>query len=220
MQSKLLRLAYVSSVIIAVLSFYFFNLQQFFQVEYLLQFIEYIQAHSIISAIVLSAILIVFSLLNLPTFYFSILFGYLFGFIPGLIISLLSRTFGVIFAYYNIHFLFFDTFTKKYGDHRYIKKINKLIEEKGFSGVIILRSLYVFPTSFLNAAFSISKIKPSSYFWASAIGLLPTSIINVSMGYFIAQNENLSDKPILLIGSIALALALIGLSLLYMRKLK
>ena len=220
MQSKLLRLVYISSVIIAGLSFYFFNLQQYFQVEYLLQFIDYIQAHSIMSAVVLSVILIVFSLLNLPTFYFSILFGFLFGFIPGLIISLISRTLGVIFAYYNIHFLFFDVFTKKYGDHRYIKKINMLIEEKGFSAVVILRSLYIFPTSFLNAAFSISKIKPSSYFWASAIGLLPTSIINVSMGYFIAQNENLSNKPILLIGSVVLALTLIILSLLYMRRLK
>lgn len=220
MQSKLLRLGYISSVIIAVLSFYLFDLQQYFQVEYLLQFIDYIQAHSIISALILSVILIVFSLLNLPTFYFSILFGYLFGFIPGLIISLISRTLGVISAYYNIHFLFFEVFTKKYGEHANIKKINQLVEEKGFSAVVILRSLYIFPTSFLNAAFSISKIKPSTYFSASAIGLLPTSIINVSMGYFIAQNENLSDKPILLIGSVVLTLALIVLSLLYMRRLK
>ena len=220
MKSTLLRLIYIASVIIAVLSFYFFDLKQFFQIEYLLQFLDYIQKYSLISALLLSLILITFSLLNLPTFYFSILFGYIFGFIPGLIISLISRTLGVIAAYYNIHFLFFDVFTKKYGEHRHIKKVNNLIEEKGFSAVVILRSLYVFPTSFLNAVFSISKIKPSSYFFASAIGLLPTSIINVSMGYFIANNENLSDNPLLLTLSIVLALTLIGLSLIYMRRLK
>jgi len=220
MKSKLLRISYIVSVLIAALAFYFFDLQQYFQVDYLLQFLEYIQEHRIVSALILSAILIIFSLLNLPTFYFSVLFGFLFGFLPGLIISLISRTLGVIFAYYNIHFLFFDVFTKKYGKHKYIKKINLLIEEKGFSAVVILRSLYIFPTSFLNAAFSISKIKPSTYFTASAIGLLPTSIINVSMGYFLTQNESLNDKPILLIGSIVLALTLIVLSLLYMRKLK
>lgn len=220
MKFSLLRLGYISSVIIAVLSFYYFDLEHFFQIEYLLQFLDYIQEHSIISVLILSVILIVFSLLNLPTFYFSIVFGYLFGFVPGLIISLISRTLGVIFAYYNIQYLFFDIFTKKYGDHRHIKKVNQLIEEKGFSAVIILRSLYIFPTSFLNAVFSISKIKPSSYFWASAIGLFPTSIINVSMGYFIKQDQSLTDSPLLLTLSIVLAIALIGLSLLYMRKLK
>lgn len=220
MRSTLLRIAYIGSVLVAVISFYIFNLEQYFQVEYLLQFFDYIQNHAVISAMVLSFILVVFSVLNLPTFYFSVLFGYLFGFVPGLFISMVSRTLGVILAYYNIQFLFFDVFTKKYGEHAQIKKINHLIEEKGFSAIIILRSLYIFPTSFLNAAFSISKIKPSAYFGGSAIGLLPTSLINVSAGYFIQQNQSLGDNPILLALSIVLAIALIGFSLLYMRKLK
>ncbi|MDA3904980.1 MAG: VTT domain-containing protein [Bacteroidales bacterium] len=220
MKSVLLRIGYISSVIIAVISFYFFDLQRFFQVDYLNQFLNYIQAQGILSAFILSLILILFSVLNLPTFYFSILFGYLFGFIPGLIISLISRTLGVVLAYYNIHYLFFDVFTKKYGEQTQIKKINQLIETKGFSAIIILRSLYIFPTSFLNAAFSISKIKPTPYFWGSAIGLLPTSIINVSMGFFIQQNQSLSDNPLLLALSIILAIGLVGFSLIYMRKLK
>lgn len=220
MRSTFLRISYLVSVILAALSFYFFDLGQYFQIEYLIQFLNYIQEHGFLSAFLLSLILIIFSLLNLPTFYFSVLFGYLFGFVPGLVISLISRTLGVIFAYYNIHFLFFDVFTKKYGKHEYIEKINRLIKEKGFSAVVILRSLYVFPTSFLNAAFSISKIKPSTYFWASAIGLLPTSLINVSVGYLIAQNENLSENPLIIALSISLAVALISFSLLYMRKLK
>jgi len=220
MKSILLRIGYIGSVIIAVLAFYFFDLQQYFQVDYLLQFLNYIKEHSLLSALILSLILILFSVLNLPTFYFSVLFGYLFGFVPGLIISLISRTLGVILAYFNIHYLFFDVFTKKYGEQTQIKKINQLIEEKGFSAIIILRSLYIFPTSFLNAAFSISKIKRSPYFWGSAIGLLPTSIINVSMGYFIQSDQSLSDNPLLLTLSIVLAVALIGFSLLYMRKLK
>ncbi len=220
MKTAFLRLGYIFTVIIAILSFYYFDLKRFFQIEYLLQFLNYIKEYGFLSAVILSLILITFSVLNLPTFYFSILFGYIFGFVPGLIISLISRILGVILAYYNIHFLFFDVFTKKYGEQAQIKKINKLIEEKGFSAIIILRSLYIFPTSFLNAAFSISKIKPSPYFWGSAIGLLPTSIINVSMGYFLQQNQSLSDNPLLLTISIILAVALIGFSLLYMRKLK
>lgn len=219
-KSTLLRLGYLLSVIIAAISFYYFDLQRYFQIEYLVQFLNYIQENKLISALILSSILILFSVLNLPTFYFSILFGYLFGFIPGLIISLISRTLGVILAYYNIHFLFFDVFTKKYGEQTQIKKINRLIEEKGFSAIIILRSLYIFPTSFLNAAFSISKIKRAPYFWGSAIGLLPTSIINVSMGYFIHQDKSLTDNPLLLISSVMLAIALVIFSVLYMKKLK
>ncbi len=220
MKSTLLRLGYLLSVIIAVGSFYYFDLQRYFQIEYLAHFLNYIEENKLISALLLSSILILFSVLNLPTFYFSILFGYLFGFIPGLTISLISRTLGVILAYYNIHFLFFDVFTQKYGGQTQIKKINRLIEEKGFSAIIILRSLYIFPTSFLNAAFSISKIKRVPYFWGSAIGLLPTSIINVSMGYFIHQDKSLSDNPLLLISSILIAIALVIFSVLYMKKLK
>ncbi len=215
-----LRLFYIIAVLLAVLSYFVFDLQHYFQIEYIRQSYNYIENHFFISALLLSLLLILFSVLNLPTFYFSILFGYLFGFIPGLIISLISRTLGVILAYFNIHFLFFHVFTKKYGEQAQIKKINKLIEEKGFSTIVILRSLYIFPTSFLNAAFSISKIKPTSYFIGSAIGLLPTSIINVSMGYFIKQNQSLQDYPYLISFSIALAVLLIGLSLLYMKKLK
>ena len=219
MKSKHLRILYLSLVISAASIFYIFDLERYFEIENLNQFLNLIKEHIVLSAFLLSLILIVFSVLNLPTFYFSILFGYLFGFYYGLIISLISRISGIILAYYNIHFLFYDVFTKKYGENIQIKKINKLIEEKGFSTIIILRSLYIFPTSFLNAAFSISKIKPASYFWGSAIGLLPTSIINVSMGYFIHQNRNLSDNPILLAISISLAILLIGFSLLYMRRL-
>ena len=220
MKSTLLRFLYIGTVLIAVLTFYLFDLGQYFQIEYLVQFLNYINKHSVLSAFILSLILITFSVLNLPTFYFSIVFGYLFGFVPGLLISLSSRTLGVILAYYNIHFLFFEIFSKKYGEQAQIKKINQLIETKGFSTIIILRSLYIFPTSFLNAAFSISRIKPSHYFWGSAIGLLPTSIINVSMGYFIQQNQSLSENPLLLTLSIILAVGLIVLSFLYMRKLK
>ncbi len=220
MKSKHLRFLYIGSVILAVILFYSLNLKQYFQIEYFNHFLKQIQNFPLISATVLGVILILFSVLNLPTFYLSIVFGFLFGFFNGLIISLISRTLGVILAYYNIHFLFFDVFTKKYGEQKQIKKINAMIETKGFSSIIILRSLYIFPTSFLNAAFSISKIKPKAYFWGSAIGLLPTSIINVSMGYFLAQNESLSEQPYLLITSILLALGLIVLSLIYMRKLK
>lgn len=220
MKFTFLRLFYIVAVLLAVLSYFVFDLQHYFQIEYVEKSFNYIENHSIISALVLSGILILFSVLNLPTFYFSILFGYFFGFVPGLIISLISRTLGVILAYFNIHFLFFNIFTKKYGEQAQIKKINQLIEEKGFSTIIILRSLYIFPTSFLNAAFSISKIKPTPYFLGSAIGLLPTSIINVSMGYFIKQNQSIQDNPYLISFSIVLAVLLIGLSLLYMKKLK
>ena len=158
MKVNLLRSIYLAIVIIAIACFYFFELEQYFQIDYLIGFLNLIQEHQILSAIAFSLILIAFSVLNLPTFYFSILFGYLFGFIPGLIISLISRTLGVIFAYYNIHYLFFDVFMTKYGQQPTIKKINELVEKKGFSAIVILRSLYIFPTSFLNAAFSISRI--------------------------------------------------------------
>lgn len=220
MKFSFLRLFYIVAVLLAISAYFVFDLQHYFQVEYIRQSYTYIVNNFFISALLLSLILILFSVLNLPTFYFSILFGYLFGFVPGLIISLISRTLGVILAYFNIHFLFFNVFTEKYGEQAQIKKINKLIEEKGFSAIIILRSLYIFPTSFLNAAFSISKIKPIPYFLGSAIGLLPTSIINVSMGYFIKQNQSLEDNPYLISFSIVLAVLLIGLSLLYMKKLK
>lgn len=220
MKSTHLRALYLASVLLAVFVFYALDLEQFFQIEYWNQFKDFIIANRILSATVLSVVLIVFSVLNLPTFYFSILFGYFFGFVPGLVISLVSRIAGVILAYYNIHFLFFELFTRKYGNNLQINKINNLIEEKGFSAIIILRSLYIFPTSFLNAAFSISKIKPSAYFWGSAIGLLPTSIINVSMGYFIQSNQSLSEHPWLLAFSILLAVALVVFSLIYIRKLK
>jgi uncharacterized membrane protein YdjX (TVP38/TMEM64 family) len=220
MKSTHLRALYLASVLLAVFVFYALDLEQFFQIEYWNQFKDFIIANRILSATFLSVVLIVFSVLNLPTFYFSILFGYFFGFVPGLVISLVSRIAGVILAYYNIHFLFFELFTRKYGNNLQINKINNLIEEKGFSAIIILRSLYIFPTSFLNAAFSISKIKPSAYFWGSAIGLLPTSIINVSMGYFIQSNQSLSEHPWLLAFSILLAVALVVFSLIYIRKLK
>ncbi len=220
MKSTHLRALYLASVLLAVFVFYALDLEHFFQIEYWNQFKDFIIANRILSATVLSVVLIVFSVLNLPTFYFSILFGYFFGFVPGLVISLVSRIAGVILAYYNIHFLFFELFTRKYGNNLQINKINNLIEEKGFSAIIILRSLYIFPTSFLNAAFSISKIKPSAYFWGSAIGLLPTSIINVSMGYFIQSNQSLSEHPWLLAFSILLAVALVVFSLIYIRKLK
>ncbi|MBN2236626.1 MAG: VTT domain-containing protein [Bacteroidales bacterium] len=219
-KKTLLRILYLLLVVAGALVFYLFDLQHYFQLSYVDWFLQKVHGNLTLSAFLLSLILVAFSVLNLPTFYFSILFGFLFGFIPGLIISLISRTLGVILAYYNIHFLFFELFTRKYGEQPQILKINRLVEQKGFSAIVILRSLYIFPTSFLNAAFSISKIKPSAYFWGSAIGLLPTSIINVSMGYFIKQDQNLADQPILLGASIGLAICLIIISLLYMRKLK
>lgn len=220
MKRNLSRLLYIFIVIASAGLFYYFDLHKSLQIEQLNKFISLIDENLVFSALIFSLVLILFSILNLPTFYFSIFFGYLYGFFPGLLVSLLSRTTGVILAYYNIHFLFHEVFTKKYGEQPQIKTINQLIEEKGFSAIIILRSLYIFPTSFLNAAFSISKIKPSSYFWGSAIGLLPTSVINVSMGYFIEQKQSLNDNPVLLSISISLAILLIVFSLLYMKRLK
>jgi uncharacterized membrane protein YdjX (TVP38/TMEM64 family) len=113
----------------------------------------------------------------------TILAGAIFGTFWGSIISWIGNLIGAVLA-----FLMARYFLKDFVQNRILRKYPKINEyedalfKRGFWTVTILRLTPIFPFNFLNFALAVTEVKFKDYFWGTAIGMIPGTILFVYFG--------------------------------------
>lgn len=169
------------------------QLDQFYQANPTLVAIAYFSIYLIVAAFALPAAAIL-----------TLAGGAIFGFTTGLILASFASTIGATIAFLLTRFLFHDTIQTKFGDR--LGAINQGIEREGALYVFGLRLVPLFPFFMVNSLLALTRLKTTTFYWASQIGMLAGTAVYVYAGTQLAQIESLGDivSPQLLIAFVLL----------------
>ncbi len=205
------RLFIVGLVALGILAFIYFDLGQYLSLSYIkasqerFQFLY--QEHQFLVIAVYMGIYIFVAALSLPgAAVLTLAGGALFGLVVGSVVVSFASTIGATLAAFVSRFILREWVQNKFGD-RFVA-INEGIAKEGAFYLFTLRLVPVFPFFIINLLMGLTRMRLSTFFWVSQIGMLPGTMVYVNAGKEIAQIDSLSGilSPGLLISFVVLGL--------------
>ena len=205
------RIAILVGIIIIVVLFIVFDLEQYLTLTYLKSSKESFGAlygdHPVLVVGAYMLIYIVVTGLSLPgAAILTLAGGALFGFLVGTIAVSFASTIGATLACFFSRFILRDWVQGRFGDK--LSTINQGIEQEGPFYLFILRLIPVFPFFVINLVVGLTHMRLTTYYWVSQIGMLPGTMVYVNAGKELGKLESLSGilSPSLLVSFVILGL--------------
>lgn len=159
----------------------------FFYYEELFTLLQILEMQSMempfVAACILVGLKIVATTLGLPGTPLTLLAGSLFGKLFGTIIALIGNTLGATAAFLLSRYVFRDYVNAHIlSNYPKIKSYDEKIKHKGFSTVMALRLIPLFPFNVLNFLLGVTSIPLKKYILGSFIGMIPGTFIFVYFG--------------------------------------
>ncbi|EAR62847.1 FAD-dependent oxidoreductase [Neptuniibacter caesariensis] len=205
------KLALISILFLAVVSFFMFDLGQFFSLEYIKDnqqaFADYYQANPVLTIAIFFAIYVLVTGLSLPgATIMTLVGGALFGLWTGLIIISFASTLGATLAFLFSRFLLRDSIQQRFG--KQLESINEGVKREGAFYLFTLRLVPIFPFFVINLGMGLTSIKVWTFYWVSQLGMFAGTIVYVNAGTQLGQLESLSG---ILSPGIILSFTLLGI---------
>jgi uncharacterized membrane protein YdjX (TVP38/TMEM64 family) len=136
----------------------------------------------------------------------SLVAGALFGVVLGTVIVSFASTIGATLAFLSSRYLLRDWVQGKFGDR--LRAIDDGLAKDGAFYLFTLRLIPVFPFFVINLLMGLTRIKTSTFFWFSQLGMLAATVVFVNAGTQISRIESTSGllSPTLIASFVALAL--------------
>lgn len=128
------------------------------------------------------AIYIVASVLFIPASVLTLGAGALFGIVRGSLYVIIGATLGATAAFLVGRYLARDSVARRIEANPKFKAIDEAVGREGGKIVLLTRLSPIFPFNLLNYAFGVTKVGLRSYFVASALGMIPGTIMYVYIG--------------------------------------
>jgi uncharacterized membrane protein YdjX (TVP38/TMEM64 family) len=131
--------------------------------------------------------------------------GALFGVVVGTLIVSFASTMGATLAFLSSRYVLRDWVQGKFGER--LRAVDDGLEKDGAFYLFTLRLIPVFPFFVINLLMGLTRIKTSTFFWVSQIGMLPATIVFVNAGTQISRIESTAGlmSPTLIASFVALA---------------
>jgi uncharacterized membrane protein YdjX (TVP38/TMEM64 family) len=210
MRSKnLIRLSLLGAGLLAVFLFLYLDLEHYLTLSYLQEsharFQRLYAAHQVPVLGGYILLYIAVTALSLPgAAVMTLAGGALFGFWTGTIAVSFASSIGATLACAVSRFLLRDWVQSRFADK--LVAINRGIETEGAFYLFTLRLIPVFPFFIINLAMGLTKLRLSTYYLVSQLGMLPATMVYVNAGRELGRLESLSGilSPRLLISFILL----------------
>ncbi|WP_373187547.1 FAD-dependent oxidoreductase [Halopseudomonas sp.] len=202
-----------------VAGFFLFDLNQYFSLEEIKARQDMlnarVSANPWLAGGIFFTIYVVVTALSLPgAALMTLLGGALFGIGWGLLIVSFASTLGATLAMLISRFLLRDWVQQRFGNR--LKPINRGMEREGAFYLFALRLVPAFPFFLINLAMGLMRIKASTYWVVSQIGMLPGTLVYVNAGRQLGELESLGG---ILSADLIGAFVLLGLFPLISRKI-
>jgi len=106
--------------------------------------------------------------------------GFLFGAIFGSVFVNIGATIGASFAFLFARYLFGTSLQEKYKEQ--LSKFNRELEENGYSYMLTLRLIPIFPFFLINLLAGVTNLSLRTFVWTTSIGILPGSFVYAFAG--------------------------------------
>jgi len=205
------KIIVVLTIVLLILLFRILHLDHYLTLSYLKasreQFAHLYAERTVLVIAGYMLIYVVATALSLPgAVILTLAGGALFGLVTGTIVISFASTVGATLACLVSRYLLRDWVQGRFGDK--LERINKGMEEEGGWYLFTLRLIPVFPFFIINLAMGLTRIKISTYYWVSQLGMLPATIVYVNAGKELGKVETLAGilSPSLIISFVLLGL--------------
>jgi len=149
----------------------------------------------------------------------SVACGWLFGFWRALVLVSFASTTGATIAFLLSRHLFGRAIQSRYAER--VAAFNAAIEREGAFYLFTLRMIPQVPFFVINVAMGLTKLRTTTFWWVSQLGMLPGAAVFVLAGSSVKSLRELEERGLasLLDWKLALALALLGLAPLALKRL-
>ncbi|MBW6510208.1 MAG: TVP38/TMEM64 family protein [Desulfuromonadales bacterium] len=189
------KIIIVFGIVLLILLFNVLHLDHYLTLSYLKESREqfallYAERTTLVIAVYM-LIYIVATALSLPgAVILTLAGGALFGLVTGTIVISFASTIGATLACLVSRFLLRDWVQRRFGDK--LQRINEGMEREGGFYLFTLRLIPVFPFFVINLAMGLTRIKISTYYWVSQLGMLPATIVFVNAGKELGKLESMA----------------------------
>ena len=196
------------SGIFSVTLFFWFDLQHYLTLEALKAkrqlLLEYNVSHRIATAVWFIIAYIIQTTLALPgAAILSLAAGAIFGAVLGTIYAVAAATAGATLAFLTARYLLRDAVQKRFGPK--LEVLNRELESRGFSYLLFLRLVPVFPFFLINLSSGLTRLSLKTFILGTLIGIIPGGFIYVNAGASLAAINSISDvMSMTVLGSLSL----------------
>lgn len=183
------------SALLGVALFFWFDLGRFLTVASLkanrqvLQ--EYYSAHTVLMVAGFMAIYIIQTALSLPgAAVLSLAAGAVFGAVMGTVYANIAATIGATLAFLVARYVFRDAILRRFGSR--LEGMNRELEHRGFSYLLFLRLVPLFPFFLINLAAGLTRLPLRTFFLGTMFGIIPGGFVFVNAGASLATVDSLS----------------------------
>ena len=202
------RIALIAAVGLAVGLFFLFDLDSLLSLESLQasqqEIDRFVQANQLLATGGFFVLYILITALSIPgAAIMTLAAGAVFGLVAGTLLVSFASSIGATLAFLLSRFLLRDYVESRFGQTT--EKINSGVESEGGYYLFTLRLVPLFPFFVINLAMGLTRLKTTTFYWVSQVGMLAGTIVYVNAGTQLGQIEDPGDilSPGLL-GSFAL----------------
>ncbi|MDD2542551.1 MAG: TVP38/TMEM64 family protein [Desulfuromonadaceae bacterium] len=181
--------------VIAIILFFYFDLQRFLTLDALKgnrqALLDYYAAHTLIVVAGFMMVYIIQTALSLPgAAIMSLAAGAIFGSVMGTIYAVISATLGATLAFLAVRYLFRETVLNRFGAK--LEGMNRELEVRGFSYLLFLRLVPIFPFFLINLAAGLTRLPLRTFVIGTMFGIIPGGFVYVNAGASLATIASLS----------------------------
>lgn len=175
--------------------FLYFDLQRFLTLAALKAnrqaLLDLYAAHRLLTVAGFMTVYIVQTALSLPgATILSLAAGAIFGSIMGTAYAVIAATIGATLAFLVTRYLLRDAVLNKFGSR--LEGMNRELEERGFSYLLFLRLVPLFPFFLINLAAGLTRLPLRTFFFGTMFGIIPGGFVYVNAGASLATIDSLS----------------------------
>ncbi len=141
----------------------------------------------------------------------TLAYGWYFGFWHGLLVVSFGSTGGATLAFLMTRYLFQNLVQQRFSQR--LVSINAALDREGAFYLFTLRLIPAVPFFVINAVMGVTKIRATTFWWVSQLGMLPGTAAYVYAGSQVPSLQQLADEGVgrVLSWQLLLAFALLGL---------
>ncbi len=197
MTSATLQKALILAALLVVVGlFFYFDLSSYLNLDYLKEsqsrFQQLYDEHRFTVIAFYMLIYIIVTALSLPgAAVMTLAGGALFGLMVGTIVVSFASTIGATCAFLASRFFLRDWVQGRFSAR--LHTINEGMRKEGAFYLFSLRLIPVFPFFIINLLMGLTKMRVTTYFWVSQLGMLPATVVYVNAGNELAQIDSLAS---------------------------
>lgn len=205
------KILVVGLLLLAIGSYFVFDLNQFLSLQYAQSRLGDIQAFKEanfgLTAFIYFTLYVVATGLSIPgAIIITLVGGAIFGLVWGTLLVSFASSIGATLAFLASRLVLKDWVQGRFGD--YLGPINRGMERDGNLYLFSLRMVPLFPFFMVNLLMGLTPIRAFSYYWVSQLGMLLSTVVYVNAGSELSQIASLSG---LVTAPVIASLVLLGI---------